>query len=109
QVIAGVVDLTGHRRDRALVSAARYLAFAGALVSPILLIADLHTPSRWYNMLRIFRSTSPMSIGAWTLSAFGASSGLAALGHVAADVFEIRGGRALARYAGIPAATAGAV
>src|SRR5438067_12511758 len=48
QVIAGVLDLIGHRRDRALVSAARYLAFGGAIVSPILLVADLKTPSRLY-------------------------------------------------------------
>ena len=28
-------------------------------------------PERWYNMLRILRRTSPMSIGSWTLAAFG--------------------------------------
>src|ERR671937_1640909 len=76
QVIAGVVDLLGHYRDRRVVSAGRYLALAGALLSPVLLIADLKTPSRWHNMLRVFRGTSPMSIGSWTLLAFGMSSGL---------------------------------
>jgi formate-dependent nitrite reductase membrane component NrfD len=109
QVIAGIVDLIGHHRDRALVSAARYLALGGSLLSPVLLIADLKTPARWYNMLRIYRSTSPMSIGSWTLLAFGSFSGLAALGHLADDVVGLRAGRRLARVAGIPAALAGAV
>lgn len=53
----------------------RIIAAAGAaLVGPTLLILDLHTPRRWYNMLRIWRSTSPMSIGSYILTAFGAAS-----------------------------------
>src|ERR671919_628550 len=36
-----------------------------------LLIIDLHTPQRFYNMLRIFRPTSPMSIGTYVLMGFG--------------------------------------
>lgn len=107
QVIAGIVDLIGHRRDRRLVSAARYLAFGGSLLSPVLLIADLKTPSRWYNMLRVYRSTSPMSIGSWTLFAFGALSGLAAVGQIGADVLGLPKARTFARYAGVPAAATG--
>ena len=109
QVIATVAELFGHRRDRELVGAARYLAVAGALASPVLLVADLKTPSRWYNMLRIFRGTSPMSIGSWTLLAFGTFSGLAAFGHLLEDLFGVRAGRALARLAGVPAAISGAL
>jgi formate-dependent nitrite reductase membrane component NrfD len=109
QVIAAVVDLLGHRRDRQLVSAGRYLALAGALISPVLLIADLQTPSRWYNMLRIYRRTSPMSIGSWTLVAFGTFSGLAAVGQLASDVFGLPAGRRVARLVGVPAALSGAL
>ena len=108
-MIAGVVDILGHRRDRPLVSAARYLALIGALVSPVLLIADLKTPSRWYNMLRVYRRTSPMSIGSWTLAIFGATSGLASLGQAGSDLFGWRTGRRLARWAGVPAAASGAL
>jgi formate-dependent nitrite reductase membrane component NrfD len=61
------------------------------------LIRDLHTPSRWYNMLRIFRPTSPMSIGSWTLAAFGTFTGLAA-------VSQAFGHGRLARLFGLPAA-----
>jgi formate-dependent nitrite reductase membrane component NrfD len=50
-----------------------------------------------------------MSIGSWTLFAFGGFSGLAALGHVLEDVFSAPSGRVLARAAGVPAALSGAL
>ncbi|MCA1647318.1 MAG: polysulfide reductase NrfD [Chloroflexi bacterium] len=109
QVIATVVDLVGGHRDRKLISAGRYLALFGSLVSPVLLVADLKTPMRWYNMLRIYRSTSPMSIGSWTLFAFGGLSSLAAVGQFLDDAFACPAGRLVARYTGVPAAAAGAV
>lgn len=73
ELIVTIADWVGRRRDRGIVRMGRYLALGGALISPILLIADLHKPERWYNMLRIFCKTSPMSIGAWILMAFGMS------------------------------------
>jgi formate-dependent nitrite reductase membrane component NrfD len=107
QVLAVVADLVGGRCS--VVRWGRYLALAGAAVSPVLLIADLHTPQRWYNMLRIFRKTSPMSIGSWTLTAFGTLSGLTALGQLAEDVTGSPRGRWLARLCGLPAGVAGAL
>ena len=75
QVIATLADLVSPRKHRALVKAGRVLAAVnGALLGPALLVLDLHTPQRWYNMLRIFRRTSPMSIGSYVLTAFGAFS-----------------------------------
>lgn len=56
---------------------ARRLALAGAMVSPALLISDLGKPSRFLNMLRVFRPTSPMSLGSWTLAGFGTALGMA--------------------------------
>jgi len=96
QLLATLADLIGRRRDRRMVRAGRVIAAStGALIGPALLIADLHTPQRWYNMLRIFRRTSPMSIGSYVLSAFGAFSALALLPKVG-------------RVAQLPAAVAGA-
>jgi formate-dependent nitrite reductase membrane component NrfD len=46
-------------------------AFAAVAVSPVLLISDLGKPSRFLNMLRVFKVTSPMSIGSWLLAAEG--------------------------------------
>jgi formate-dependent nitrite reductase membrane component NrfD len=109
QMIASVVDLFGHERDQPLVRTARYMALAGALISPLCLVTDLKTPERWYNMLRIFRRTSVMSIGSWTLLTFGGLSGLAASAHVLDDVFGVRAARSIARLLGVPAGFAGAV
>ena len=50
----------------------------------MLLVYDLHTPKRFYNMLRVAKSTSPMSIGTWILMGFSGARGG-------------RGGRAVSR------------
>lgn len=107
QVIATVADLTGAERNRSIVRAARYIALAGTLASPPFLIADLHVPARFYNMLRIVRPTSPMSIGSWVLSAFGLSTSLTALGQGIDDFTGSDTARLAARAAGLPAAASG--
>ncbi|MGH7611384.1 MAG: NrfD/PsrC family molybdoenzyme membrane anchor subunit [Candidatus Dormibacteria bacterium] len=65
------------RGARRLGRRARRLALGGAVISPLLLISDLGQPSRFLNMLRVFRPTSPMSVGSWTLAGFGAAVGAA--------------------------------
>src|SRR5919199_5661588 len=57
-------------------------ALGGATVSPVLLISDLGRPDRFYEMLRVFKPTSPMSMGTWILSSFGPSAGIAATSDV---------------------------
>lgn len=109
QLIAQAADLVGDEDDRSVVRNGRYLALAGAVISPVLLIADLHYPRRWYNMLRIVRPTSAMSIGAWTLMAFGTFSGGAALAQFLEDVTRRPAFRLLARMLGIPAAATATV
>ena len=47
-------------------------------MSPVLLVSDLGRPERFLNMLRVFKVTSPMSVGSWTLAAFGPAAALAA-------------------------------
>ena len=59
----------------ALVRAALRIALAGAVLSPILLIWDLGRPTRFLNMLRVFKWRSAMSVGVWTLIAFSAFAG----------------------------------
>lgn len=44
------------------------------------LVADLGKPARFYQMMRVFRPTSPMNMGTWILSAASLSGGLALLG-----------------------------
>jgi len=73
-VIGAIADYTG--ADRELVQHARWIAAAGSVISPALLIADLGRPERFLAMLRVFKPQSPMSVGVWTLLGF--SSGAAA-------------------------------
>lgn len=67
--------------DPALIRAALWMALAGAAICPILLISDLGRPSRFLNMLRVFKIQSPMSVGAWTLVTFSGCAFLAVLGN----------------------------
>ena len=64
-------------------------AIAGAVLSPILLIMDLGRPHLFLNMLRVFKHRSPMSMGAWILTAFGTCTvpGLIALELHAHQIF----------------------
>jgi protein NrfD len=85
QVIAAMADFAGHRSLIPVVRRGRYVALSASLISAPLLIIDLHTPRRWYNMLRIFRKTSPMSIGTYVLMSFGALSTALAAAQFAED------------------------
>jgi protein NrfD len=108
QIIATVADFLDEPRLDGVVRNGRYLALAGSVVGSVLLIADLHTPKRWYNMFRIFRKTSPMSIGTYILSTFSVGSGIAASAQFLGDVQRPGFVRQTARIAQIPAALAGA-
>jgi len=67
-VIGAIADYTG--ADRRLVRDARWIAAAGSVISPALLVADLGRPERFLAMLRVFKPQSPMSMGVWTLLGF---------------------------------------
>jgi hypothetical protein len=73
--LAAVARATGNVE---LGRSAAAVALAGAAVSPVLLISDLGRPERFHHMLRVVKPTSPMNVGTWILTAFGATSGLAA-------------------------------
>jgi len=77
QILATAAEILGLPAAAPVVLAARAIVLGGAIMGGILLIADLHTPQRFYNMLRIFRPTSAMSIGTYALLTFGFFSLLA--------------------------------
>ena len=54
-----------------LARVALWIAAAGAIISPVLLVMDLGRPLMFINMLRVFKYQSPMSVGSWILSIFG--------------------------------------
>jgi hypothetical protein len=77
---AAVVGAAGRATGASagLVTSARWIAVAGALASPPLLISDLGRPERFLNMLRVVKLQSPVSVGAWTLVAFSTAAAAAA-------------------------------
>jgi hypothetical protein len=75
---AGLAYLSGLRGNEVLARRAWTAALAGISVSPSLLISDLGRPRRFLNMLRMFKVTSPMSVGSWVLAASGATTAVAA-------------------------------
>jgi formate-dependent nitrite reductase membrane component NrfD len=75
-VLHGLARLT--RRER-LAKTALHVGAAADAVSPLLLISDLGRPERFLNMLRVFKVTSPMSVGSWVLLVSGGASNTAAL------------------------------
>ena len=74
-VLHGVARVTGNER---LARTSLFLGAAADVVSPALLISDLGRPERFLNMLRVFKVTSPMSVGSWILFVSGGASGTAA-------------------------------
>ena len=52
----------------------RALGLGGDVASTVLLVTDLGRPDRFLNMLRVFRPTSPMSMGSWILALSGAAN-----------------------------------
>ena len=74
-LLAAGADLTGRRELRRVM---RIGALAGATAGTAALIHDLGKPSRFLNMLRVAKPTSPMSVGTWVLVAFGSTAGIAA-------------------------------
>jgi formate-dependent nitrite reductase membrane component NrfD len=89
-MIGAAASLFARKEHRSTVRNARYLAFVAAIVSPILLIVDLGRPSRFHHMLRIFKISSPLNVGTWLLSGFGAFSGILAMKQAAEDDVVIR-------------------
>jgi formate-dependent nitrite reductase membrane component NrfD len=76
---AGLAFLSELRGSQPLARRAWAVAFAGVAASPALLIVDLGRPERFLNMLRVFKVTSPMSVGSWVLAASGAATGVSAI------------------------------
>ena len=77
--IALACDLAGDERSARV---ARRVAVGAVAACPPLLISDLGRPERFHHMLRVFKPRSPMNMGAWALTLFGALGSAA----VAADL-----------------------
>lgn len=77
--LAAAAELTG----RPGLARPLKLGAAGAIyMSLAALVHDLGRPERFLNMLRVFKPTSPMSVGVWILSAYAPAATAAALGEL---------------------------
>jgi formate-dependent nitrite reductase membrane component NrfD len=74
-VLHGLARVTGQER---LAKTALYVGAVADVVSPALLVSDLGRPERFLHMLRVFKVTSPMSVGSWVLVVSGGASNTAA-------------------------------
>jgi len=88
--LAALIDFFGRREDRPLARTGYLIAFPCVVISGLLLIVDLSRPERFWHMLiesntwqPMFKSYSPMSIGAWALLLFGLFSFVSFLGALA--------------------------
>src|SRR5437588_6967199 len=109
---AALIDLSGNPRYRELARIGYWIAFPLVIVCGLLLTVDLGRPERFWHMLFkseiveqaraegwpgaggswktfagafLFKYWSPMSLGSWALTSFGACSALAFLGSLWAD------------------------
>jgi polysulfide reductase-like protein len=86
-----------------------FIGAAADAIGPALLVSDLGRPERFLNMFRVFKVTSPMSVGSWILLFSSSASNTAAvlelLGKlkpvkVAAELVSALTGPPLATYTG---------
>jgi hypothetical protein len=103
---AGLAFLAGLRGNDELARRAWAGAVAGVTASPALLVSDLGYRTRFLNMLRLFKVTSPMSVGSWNLTASGLCTTLAAV-HAWTGLFPAAGriAKPAAAALGLPLST----
>jgi len=78
-VLAVGAELSGYCE---LARVAKVGALGAISLSAVALVHDLGRPERFVNMLRVFKPSSPMSVGSWLLSAYGPMAGAAAVSDV---------------------------
>jgi formate-dependent nitrite reductase membrane component NrfD len=78
-VLAAFAQASGNPQ---LARNAKVTSTAAIAVSAVALVNDLGRPARFLNMLRVFKTSSPMSVGSWLLAAYGPVSGAAAASAV---------------------------
>jgi formate-dependent nitrite reductase membrane component NrfD len=106
-VLALGAQLTGRPN---LARGAKTGAAAAAALSLAALVADLGRPARFLNMMRVFKPTSPMSVGTWILTGYAPAAmasaasdltGLLPAVGLAGTVAAAALGPALASYTGV--------
>lgn len=80
---SGLLAVGAQATGRALLRRNARLGALGAVsLGGVALVMDLGRPDRFYNMLRTFKVTSPMSVGSWILAAFSGGIGTTAVNEI---------------------------
>jgi DMSO reductase anchor subunit len=95
-VLAAGAELSGYHE---LARVAKIGALGAISLSAVALVHDLGRPQRFVNMLRVFKPSSPMSVGSWLLSAYGPVAGAAAVSDLTGIL--TKAGRAATLGAGL--------
>jgi formate-dependent nitrite reductase membrane component NrfD len=66
--LGAAVQLDRSRATSGLVRKAHWVGIVASSAGAVFLVLDLGRPMRFLNMLRVFRPTSPMNMGAWILA-----------------------------------------
>ena len=74
-VLAAGAQVSGYGE---LAKVAKVTALGAISLSTVALVHDLGRPERFANMLRVFKPTSPMSVGTWLITGYGPLAGAAA-------------------------------
>src|SRR5206468_8072991 len=69
-LVAALGELAAPAAFTPVAKAAYPLALALLLIDLVCLVLDLGDPLRFHYMLRVFKPASPMSLGAWCLTAY---------------------------------------
>jgi len=90
--IGSLVELFGKEKHREISRLAYYIAFPLICITPILLIADLGRPERFWHLFFYTKSgipyinlQSPLSVGSWALMVFGGFTLLSFLDNLVVD------------------------
>src|SRR5579872_2544337 len=95
-VLAVGAQLSGYSK---LARVGKIGALGAISVSAAALVHDLGRPERFVNMLRVFKPSSPMSVGSWLLAGYGPMAGAAAVSEVTGILPRV--GRAATLGAGL--------
>jgi formate-dependent nitrite reductase membrane component NrfD len=83
--VGRIAELSGGESQRATSRAASYAAVTALVPCPFLLIDDLGDPRRFHHMLRVWKPSTPMNLGTWTMVAHSGMVGFEVLRQYSAS------------------------
>ena len=78
-ILSRLAERIGAEQYRELIRAATYVSLFSFLPGPPLLIHDLGDPKRFHHMLRVWKPSTPMNLGTWSIVAYSGMATAAAL------------------------------